>query len=613
MTAPHALGDDSRITYFGVTHTRGKKQMFGIRAIDRLKHMYVIGKTGVGKSTMLENMAIQDIQNGEGIVFVDPHGSSAEKLLDFVPQERIQDVIYFAPFDTEFPLAFNVMESVGYDKRHHVVSGLMGVFERLWADTWSARMQYILQNTLLALLEYPDSTLIDVNRMLINKKFREAVVEKITDPIVKSFWVEEFANYGDKYTQEATPAIQNKIGQFITNPLVRNIIGQPKSSFDFRKAMDERKIIIINLSKGRMGDSNTTMIGAMIVIRVYLAAMTRAEEAPEAMRRLPPCYFYVDEFQNVVNRAFANILSESRKYKLGLIIANQYIKQMDQKDDTSVKDAVFGNVGTTVVFRVGPLDAEVLEPLFAPTFTMEDLVGLGVGEIYLTLSIDGITSPPFSALTIPAIEAPEPSYRSQIIAYTREMYASSRAKADDFITKRQNAFPVEPPKKKNGFGNTNAHGSAYSNGPRGREQNTHETPRNHDVAPSRAPAEVLARRREDDHPPHNQHHNAEKPREQKAQPPVVARAAPNGAQQEKNALRDAIAAARGERAAGGVAPRAEEPGRSPVDILRERQSRTQHRHKEITQDKPSHTAPGHKEETGEIAPNELRRILKPDA
>lgn len=582
----HALDDDSRITYFGVTHTRGKKQMFGIRAIDRLKHMYVIGKTGVGKSTMLENMAIQDIQNGEGIVFIDPHGSSAEKLLDFVPQERIKDVIYFAPFDTEYPLAFNVMESVGFDQRHHVVSGLMGVFERLWADSWSARMQYILQNTLLALLEYPNSTLIDVNRMLINKKFREEVVDKVTDPIVKSFWVEEFANYGDRYTQEATPAIQNKIGQFITNPLVRNIIGQPKSSFDFRKAMDERKIIIINISKGRMGDSNTTMIGAMIVIRVYLAAMTRAEEPPEVMRRLPPCYFYVDEFQNVVNRAFANILSESRKYKLGLIIANQYIKQMDQKDDTSVKDAVFGNVGTTVMFRVGPLDAEVLEPLFAPTFTIEDLVGLGVGQIYLTLSIDGITSPPFSAETIPAIEAPEPSYRQQIIAYTREVYASPRAKADAFIAMRQNEFPAEQKKKKEPF----------------------TPPR---AAAARAPTEVFAHREERNHSAPvrgtNAQNVARNMNHDVTRKTHVSPAEHHGTK-ERNALRDAISVARQEQKTANE-PSTKNIQRSPADILRDRQNK---KHSSEVHATPNTHQQKSRHENGEIAPGELKRFLRTD-
>jgi hypothetical protein len=451
--------DPARVTYFAATHTRGKARAFGIHAIDRLKHMYVIGKTGVGKSTMLENMAIQDIQNGEGIIFIDPHGSTAEKLLDFIPEDRVKDVIYFDPSDAEFPLAFNIMEDVGFDQRHNVVSGLMGVFERLWADSWSARMQYILQNTLLALLEYPNTTLIDVNRMLINKEFRNEVVSKITDQVVKSFWVEEFANYGDRYTQEATPAIQNKVGQLVSNPLVRNIIGQPKSSFDLRRAMDERKIVICNLAKGKMGDSNSTMIGAVLVIRTYLAAMSRAKETAGNQRLLPPCYFYVDEFQNVVNKAFANILSESRKYGLGLIIANQFIAQLNEKDTTTVKDAVFGNVGTTVVFKVGPLDAQELEPLFEPTFTVEDMVGLGVGQIYLTLSIDGITSPPFSAQTLPPIDEPPFSFRKQVIQLARDKYATPKAEVEDFIQKRFEAFPLTPAKKTGGSGG--ASGSSF--------------------------------------------------------------------------------------------------------------------------------------------------------
>ena len=321
---PDHQDDDRRITYFAATHTRGKREMFGIRAVDRGKHIYVIGKTGMGKSTMLENLAIQDIQNGEGIAFIDPHGSTAEKLLDFVPEHRIKDVVYFAPFDTDYPIGFNVMEDVGYDKRHLVVSGLMGALKRIWVDAWSARMEYILQNTLLALLEYPDSTLLDVNRMLTNKTFRDAVIAKITDPIVRSFWTEEFAGFTDTYTREATPAIQNKIGQFTANPLIRNIVGQAKSSFDLRKIMDEKKIFIVNLSKGRMGETNASLLGSMLTVKIYLAAMSRADEPAARIARLPRFYFYVDEFQSMMNEAFADILSESRKYKLALTLANLY-------------------------------------------------------------------------------------------------------------------------------------------------------------------------------------------------------------------------------------------------------------------------------------------------
>lgn len=462
--------DERRITYFATTHTRGKREMFGIRSVDRGKHMYVIGKTGMGKSTMLENMAIQDIQNGEGIAYIDPHGSTAEKLLDFVPHERIKDVLYFAPFDTDYPVGFNVMEDVGYDKRHLVVSGLMGAFKRIWVDAWSARMEYILQNVLLALLEYPGSTLLDVNRMLTNKPFRAAVIEKITDPIVKSFWTEEFATYTDRYTQEATPAIQNKVGQFVANPLIRNIVGQSKSTFDLRKMMDEKKIFIVNLSKGRMGESNAALLGSMLTVKIYLAAMSRADEPPARMARLPRCYFYVDEFQSMMNEAFADILSESRKYKLALTLANQYIEQMEE----NVRNAVFGNVGTLVTFRVGPFDAEVLKTVFEPTFEAEDLVGLGLGQIYLTLMIDGVGSAPFSAETIPPIESPHISYREDVIHHTRAAHAKHRSDVEILIGKRQEEFappPKAPPRdrdrerpRENGSGNGNGNGGA--SGPR---------------------------------------------------------------------------------------------------------------------------------------------------
>ncbi|MBI2030091.1 type IV secretion system DNA-binding domain-containing protein [Candidatus Kaiserbacteria bacterium] len=458
---PDQHNDDRRITYFAATHTRGKREMFGIRAIDRGKHMYVIGKTGMGKSTMLENMAIQDIQNGEGIAYIDPHGSTAEKLLDFVPFDRIKDVVYFAPFDVDHPSGFNVMEDVGYDKRHLVVSGLMGALKRIWVDAWSARMEYILQNTLLALLEYPGSTLLDVNRMLTNKTFRLAVIDKVTDPIVRAFWTEEFANFTDTYTREATPAIQNKIGQFTANPLIRNIVGQPTSSFDLRKIMDEKKIFIVNLSKGRMGESNASLLGSMLTVKIYLAAMSRADEPAARMAKLPRCYFYVDEFQSMMNEAFADILSESRKYKLALTLANQYIEQMEE----NVRDAVFGNVGTLITFRVGPFDAETLKTVFEPTFTAEDLVGLGIGEIYLTLMIDGVGSAPFSAQTIPPIEAPNISYREDVVTHSRANYGRTRQEVEKVIAQKQAEFipPPPEPKKKREYGPPRTNGGGGGN------------------------------------------------------------------------------------------------------------------------------------------------------
>ncbi|MCC6290731.1 type IV secretion system DNA-binding domain-containing protein [Candidatus Nomurabacteria bacterium] len=409
-------------TYFAETDFRGKRTKFGIKFEDRARHVYVIGKTGMGKSTMLENMAVQDIADGHGMAFIDPHGSTAEKLLEYVPEHRIKDVIYFAPFDLENPISFNVMEDVGADQRHLVVNGLMSAFKKLWVDAWSARMEYILTNTLLALLEYPNSTLLGVNRMLADKVYRQKVVDNIKDPTVRSFWVDEFAKYTERFAAEATPAIQNKIGQFTGNPLIRNIIGQTKSSFSFRQAMDERKILIINLSKGRMGEGNANLLGSMIITKIYLAAMSRANLSPAEMRLVPPFYFYVDEFQSFANESFANILSEARKYKLSLTIAHQYVEQMSEE----VQAAVFGNVGTTVAFRVGPLDAEIFEKIFAPTFSMEDMVNLGFAQIYLTMMIDGVGSQPFSAITLPPITPLARSYHDEIISWTRKTYARPR-------------------------------------------------------------------------------------------------------------------------------------------------------------------------------------------
>ncbi|QQR64897.1 type IV secretion system DNA-binding domain-containing protein [Candidatus Kaiserbacteria bacterium] len=433
--------DPNKITFFAKTDARGKNVQFGIKAKDRQRHVYVIGKTGMGKSTLLENMAVQDILNGEGLAFIDPHGSAAETLLKYIPEHRINDVLYFAPFDTEHPVSFNIMEDVGPDKRHLVVSGLMSVFKKIWIDAWSARMEYILQNTLMALLEYPGSTLLGVNRMLSDKDYRNLVVANVKDPGVKSFWVDEFAKYNERYMQEAGDAIKNKIGQFTANPIIRNIIGQPKSSFDIREMMDNKKILIMNLSKGLIGESNANLLGSMLTTRIYLAAMSRADLSPEKMREMPNFYFFVDEFQSFANATFANILSEARKYHLNLTIAHQYITQMEEE----VRDAVFGNVGTIVSFRVGPLDAEFLETIFTPQFLATDIVNLGFAQVYMSLMIDGIGSQPFSAVTLPPIAPPVVSCRDMAIAASRAQFSKVRAQVEEDIHKFHER--VEVPKK----------------------------------------------------------------------------------------------------------------------------------------------------------------------
>jgi hypothetical protein len=421
--------DENKVTYFAQTDSRNKQVPFGIKSKDRTRHVYVIGKTGMGKSTLLENMAVQDIQNGEGFAFIDPHGKTADLLMEYIPEHRMKDVLYFAPFDLEHPISFNVLEKVDPDKRHLVVSGLMSTFKKIWQDAWSARMEYILTNTLLALLEYPGATLLGVNRMLSDKEYRKKVVTNITDPSVKTFWTEEFANYTERMAAEAVPAIQNKVGQFTANPLIRNMIGQSESTFDIREMMDNKKILIINLSKGRIGESNANLLGGMLITKIYLAAMSRADVPDRVLKTLPNFYLFVDEFQNFANESFADILSEARKYKLNLTIAHQYIEQMEEE----VRAAVFGNVGTMIIFRVGSYDAEILEKEFAPLFTAEDIVNLGFAQIYLKLMIDGISSQPFSATTLPPIMEPAQSFRDKIVECSRTQFSRSRALVEEEI------------------------------------------------------------------------------------------------------------------------------------------------------------------------------------
>ena len=416
------------ITFFAETTFRNLRQKFGIKSDDRRRHMYIIGKTGMGKTVLLENMAIQDIQKGHGVGFVDPHGEAAERLLDFVPSWRINDVIYFNPADLDYPIPFNVMEKVGEEYRHLVASGLMGVFKKIWPDVWSARMEYILHNTILALLEMPNSTMLGINRMLADFEYRQKVVKKLKDPIVKAFWVNEFARYTQRYEVEATAAIQNKVGQFISAPLIRNIVGQVKSAIDMRKVMDEGKILILNLSKGKIGEDNSLLLGALLITKLQLAAMSRVD-IPEEKRR--DFYLYVDEFQNFATESFANILSEARKYRLALILAHQYIAQMDEK----VRDAVFGNVGTIISFRIGAEDAEFLEKEFSPEFTTQDLVNLPKYNIYLKLMIDGVAGRPFSAQTLPPFPKPKKSYREKIIKISRERYGVSKEVIEEKISR----------------------------------------------------------------------------------------------------------------------------------------------------------------------------------
>ena len=413
------MANENQITVIGKTNFHNQSRSFGIKLDDRRRHIHVMGKTGMGKSSLLLNMAVSDIRAGHGIAFVDPHGDLAEALLDYVPPERIDDVVYFNPQDLQFPVSFNVLGDVPEAQRHIVADGLVGVFKKIWADSWGPRLEYILRNCILTLLEKDDATLLDIMRLLVDKDYRAKVVYEIEDPMLKSFWLNEFEGYGDKLQAEAIAPIQNKVGQFTSSPLIRNIIGQKQSSFDIRKVMDERKIFIMNLSKGAVGEGGAQLLGAMMITKMQLAAMSRVD-IPQDDRK--DFFAYIDEFQNFSTDSFAEILSEARKYRLGLILAHQYIEQLPE----SVRAAVFGNVGTTILFRIGAADAEEFEKEFAPTLTAEDLVNLPKWKIYLKLMIDGVTSSPFSADTLPDPEEEEISMRQKIIEHSRKVYGIPR-------------------------------------------------------------------------------------------------------------------------------------------------------------------------------------------
>lgn len=422
---------NNQIIIFAETNFRNQRVKFGIKRDDRRRHMYLVGKTGMGKTNLMEHMAISDIQAGNGLCVVDPHGEFADKMLDYVPNQRVNDVIYFNPGDMDWSIAFNVMEAVDPRYKHLVASGLIGVFKKIWADSWGPRLEYVLRNAILALLDYPGSTLLGIMRMLVDKSFRKKVIDKIKDPVVKSFWVEEYSKYPDRFQAEAIAPIQNKVGQFLSISLIRNIVGQLKSKINMREVMDKKKILLLNLAKGKIGEDASALFGAMVITKLQLAAMSRVD-IPEHERT--DFYLYVDEFQNFATDAFADILSEARKYRLNLIIAHQYIGQLEVGGSTRVRDAVFGNVGTIVSFRIGAQDAEFLAREFEPIFNENDLVNLSKYNTYLKLMIDGVASAAFSATTLPPIWK-KYGNREKIIRVSRERYASKREIVEDKIAR----------------------------------------------------------------------------------------------------------------------------------------------------------------------------------
>ena len=425
--------DKKDVVYFARTDFRNKDQLFGIKRDDRRQHMYIIGKTGTGKSAFLSNLIIQDISNGEGVCVVDPHGELVEELLNKIPKERKDDIIYFNPADNDFHIGFNILELPDPQYKHLVASGLMGIFTKIWSNVWSARMEYILNNALLALLETPGSTLLGVTRILVDKDYRQRILANVKDPVIKSFWVHEFEEWRDQFRNEAIAPIQNKVGQFLSTALIRNIVGQSKSTIDIFNIMNEKKIFLVNVSKGRIGEDNSALLGAMIITKIQLAAMERVR-ITEAERQ--DFYLYVDEFQNFATDSFAGILSEARKYRLNLIIAHQFVGQLVTETSTRVRDAIFGNVGTMITFRIGATDAEFLEAEFEPEFLPIDIVNLPNYHIYLRLMVSGVASRPFSAITLPPFRVKgATTTRDEVIKESRKRYTRPRAVVEDEINK----------------------------------------------------------------------------------------------------------------------------------------------------------------------------------
>lgn len=423
------------ITILGEAVFRGHRTQFGIKPDDRRRHMYVIGKTGMGKSTLLENMIHSDILAGKGVGVIDPHGDLIQAVLRFIPSSRTNDVILFDPADRDFPLSFNMLSARDPNQYPLVVSGLMSVFTKLWPDVWSGRMEHILRNTLLALIEGQGNSMLGILRMFSDDAFRKKVVDHLSDHLVKSFWEDEYANWSEKYRTEAIAAIQNKIGQLLSVPMIRNIVGQVGSKLSIREAMDSGKIVLVNLSKGNIGEDNSAFLGSMLVTKFQLDAMSRTD-IPEKDRK--DFFLYVDEFQNFATESFATILSEARKYRLALTLAHQYIGQLTIGDNnTALRDAVFGNVGSMVSFQIGSDDAEELSLQFEEMVSQNDILSLPKYHAYMRLMVSGMASKPFSVSTLPPPKSEaDADRRAELIRRaSRERYCEKRVIVEDKIGK----------------------------------------------------------------------------------------------------------------------------------------------------------------------------------
>ncbi|RME55832.1 DUF87 domain-containing protein [Candidatus Parcubacteria bacterium] len=426
--------DPAKVSFIGRTNyvaaLEEKKFIFGIKRKDRRRHLYIIGKSGVGKSKLLELLIRQDIAYGYGLCLLDPHGDVIQEILDFVPKERIDDVVLIDPTDVEHPVSFNPLKNVDPTFKHQLTQGLIEVMEKQFGANWTPRLEHVFRFTALALLDYPHATMRGMISMLTDRNYRQKVVEYIEDDMVKRFWAIEFADWSEKFDTEAIIPLVNKLGQFLSDPLLRNIFGQKENKIDFEQLMEQKKIILVNLCKGRIGEENSSFLGSMFITKIKQAGMARAQ-LPEAQRE--DFYLYVDEFHNLVTETFENILSEARKYGLCLTVAHQYMQQLIPK----VQAAVLGNVGSIIVFRVGGEDAVKLKPEMTPVFDVKDMINLGTREFYIKMVIDGESYDPFSAETLSVHPAPHPSFRERIIATSRKKYTISADAAKKLLMEEE--------------------------------------------------------------------------------------------------------------------------------------------------------------------------------
>lgn len=410
-----------------------KKFVFGIKRVDRRRHLYIIGKSGVGKSKLQELMVRQDIAGGHGVCLIDPHGEFIDDILDFIPENRIEDVCIIDPGDVEWPASFNPLANVDPTFKHQLTQGLIEVLRKQFGANWTPRLEHVFRFTTLALLDYPYATMRGMISMLTDRNYRQKVVEYIEDDMVKRFWAIEFADWSEKFDTDAIIPLVNKLGQFLSDPMLRNIFGQKENKIDIEKLMNEQKIIMINLSKGKIGEENSSFFGAMFLTKIKQAGMARAKLDAKDRHDF---YLYVDEFQNIVTDSFENILSEARKYGLNLTVAHQYVGQLLPK----VQQAVLGNVGSIISFRVGGDDAVKLKPEFAPIFDVKDMINLGVGEFYIKMTIDGESYDPFSAETLRVLPATHPSYRKEVIEASRRKFAISSGEAQRLIEEEESTI-----------------------------------------------------------------------------------------------------------------------------------------------------------------------------